>query len=137
MELNNTSQYAIRILSYIANNSTDQLYSAKELSTKLDIPYKFLTKIMTKLTKENFILSIRGREGGYKLSRPASEITVADILNNFNEFVEDRKCLLGIGKCDGTNKCGLHDQWIKPKAMIKNMFENTTLENLEKNSIKI
>lgn len=136
MQLNNTSQYAIRILSYISNNET-QLCSAKDLAKTLNIPYKFLSKIMTALVKADFILSIRGREGGYKLSRPASKITIMEIINNFNEFVEERKCLLGIGKCDSKNKCGLHDQWIKPKAMIKNMFKNTTLENLEKNSIKI
>ena len=134
MELNNTSQYAIRILSYISNK---ELCSAKELSKVLSIPYKFLTKITTELVKADFILSIRGREGGYKLSRSASEITIMEILNYFNEFIEQKECLLGIGKCDGTNKCGLHDQWVKPKAMIKKMFENTTLENLDNNSLKI
>lgn len=137
MQLNNTSQYAIRILSYIANTNNQQLCSAKELSEKLSIPYKFLSKIMTELVKANFILSIRGREGGYKLSRSASEITIVEVLNSFNEFVEEKKCLLGIGKCDSKNKCGLHDQWVKPRTMIKNMFTNTTLESLKKDSIKI
>ena len=137
MQLHNTSQYAIRILSYIANKHEKQLYSAKELSDVLNIPYKFLTKITTELVKSNFILSIRGREGGYKLSRPASQISIMDVLNNFNEFVEQKECILGIGKCDGNNKCGLHDQWVKPKTMIKEMFENTTLENLEGSDFKI
>ena len=136
MELNNTSQYAIRILSYIANNK-DNLCNAKELSHILNIPYKFLTKITTELVKANFILSIRGREGGYKLSRPASEISIMNILNHFNEFNHQKECLLGIGMCDGTNKCGLHDQWAKPKKMIKTMFENTTLANLEEGNYKI
>jgi len=136
MELNNTSQYAIRILSYIANNKTT-LSSAKELSQILNIPYKFLTKITTKLVKANFVLSVRGREGGFKLSRKASEITIMDILHHFNEFNHQKECLLGIGMCDGSNKCGLHDQWIKPKKLIKTMFENTTLENLENGNYKI
>jgi Rrf2 family protein len=136
MELNNTSQYAIRILSYIAN-SKDDLSNAKELSQILNIPYKFLTKITAELVKADFILSIRGREGGYKLSRPASEITIMNILNHFNEFNHQQECLLGIGMCDGTNKCGLHDQWVKPKKMIKTMFENTTLANIKEGNYKI
>jgi len=137
MQLNNTTRYAIRILSYIANKNDKQLYSAKELSEILNIPYKFLTKIMTELVKTNFIISIRGREGGYKLSRPASDISIMEILNQFNELVEQKQCLLGIGMCDNNNKCGLHDQWVKPKKMIKKMFENTTLENLDGNGYKI
>lgn len=137
MQLTNTSQYAIRILSYIANKNEKQLFSAKELSDVLSIPYKFLTKIMTKLVKEDFIVSIRGREGGYKLSRPANQISVMDVLNQFNEFVQQKKCLLGIGMCDNNNKCGLHDQWIKPKQMIQEMFENTTLDSLESRNFKL
>ena len=137
MQLHNTSQYAIRILSYIANKHEKQLYNAKELSNVLNIPYKFLAKITTELVKSDFILSIRGREGGYKLSRPASQISIMDVLNQFNEFVQQEQCLLGIGKCDGSNKCGLHDQWVAPKMLIKEMFENTTLENLKGSNFKI
>jgi len=137
MELNNTSKYAIRILSYIANHSKGRLLSARELSEILDIPYKFLTKIMTDLVRENYLISIRGREGGNKLSRDASEITLMEILNTFNEFNNQAECLLGIGSCDNTKRCALHDQWVKPKTMIHKMFENTTLKDLEGDNFKI
>ncbi len=134
MELNNTSQYAIRILSYVANYGADQLISAKELSEALNIPYKFLTKIMTDLVKLDFVISIRGREGGFKLSREASSITIMNILNAFNEFIDHEECILGIGNCAGSDSgktCILHDKWIKPKGMIRKMYEETTIENIE------
>lgn len=134
MELSNTSQYAIRILSYIANNGTEKLISAKELSATLDIPYKFLTKIMTDLVKLEFILSIRGREGGFKLAREASSISIMDILNAFGILVEQERCILGIGdcaECDEKKRCILHDKWLKPKSLIKKMYENTTIENIQ------
>lgn len=137
MQLHNTSQYAIRILSYIANDGKKKQYSAKELSEVLTIPYKFLTKIMTELVKAGLINSIKGREGGYELSKPASEIKIMDILDTFNERVNDDKCVLGIGICDGNNKCGLHDQWVEPKNLIQKMFEETTLDNLEGDNYKI
>ncbi|QOY55484.1 Rrf2 family transcriptional regulator [Candidatus Sulfurimonas marisnigri] len=136
MQLNNTSQYAIRILSYIANTNDNKLCNAKELSEILDIPYKFLTKIMTHLVKAEFVISIQGREGGYKLAKPASGITVMDVLNEFNEPINHQQCLLGIGTCDGKNKCSLHDQWAEPKSLIKKMFEETTLENIEGKNFK-
>jgi len=137
MQLLNSSKYAIRILSYIANHDEQQLCNAKELSETLIIPYKFLTKIMMKLVKADFIISIRGREGGYKLSRPASSITIIEILNYFNEYPEYEQCILGIGSCNAKNKCALHDQWVKPKSMIKKMFENTTLEDIDSDSFKL
>ena len=137
MQLLNSSQYAIRILGYIANHEDQQLCNAKELSEALTIPYKFLTKIMMKLVNADLIISIRGREGGYKLSKPASDITIIEILMHFNEFPDDKQCLLGIGVCDSKKKCALHDQWIKPKSMIKKMFVNTTLADIKGENFKL
>jgi len=137
MQLHNTSQYAIRLVSYIAKKNETQLCSAKELSQILTIPYKFLTKIMASLVRAELVVSIKGREGGYKLARKASNIRVIDILDVFNERVNDSKCVLGIGECDCTNKCALHDQWIVPKNLIQKMFEETTLDNLDGENFKI
>lgn len=137
MELNNTSKYAIRILGYIANYSEGKLLSARELSEALNIPYKFLTKIVTDLVKEGYIISIRGREGGNKLSRDASQITLMEILNTFNELNTQAECILGIGSCDNKKRCALHDQWLKPKSMINKMFQNTTLKDLDGENFKI
>ena len=137
MELNNTSKYAIRILGYIANYSEGKLLSARELSEALNIPYKFLTKIVTDLVKEGYIISIRGREGGNKLSRDASKITLMEILNTFNELNNQAECILEIGPCDNKKRCSLHDQWLKPKSMINKMFQNTTLKDLDGENFKI
>ena len=136
MQLSNTVQYAIRILNYIAVSGNEKLNSAKELSEKLDIPYKFLTKIMTSLAKNEFIVSIRGREGGFKLARESSDIVIIDIIEAFTNSNNDNSCLLGIGMCDKNNKCALHDQWIKPKTMIEKMFKETTLDKLAGSDFK-
>ena len=137
MQLHNTSQYAIRVLGYISKNGHERLFSAKELSEILTIPYKFLTKIMAELVKAELIESIKGREGGYKLSKASSEIRVLDILNIFNECEHDHMCVLGIGVCDCNNKCALHDQWTVPRDLIKNMYADTTLDKLECGNFKM
>ena len=137
MQLDNTTQYTIRILSYIAKNGTSRLYPAKELSNILEIPYKFLTKIMTELVKSGFVESIKGRVGGYKLSKPAKEISIYDILESSNKLVDDTKCILGIGKCDGEKKCALHDKWVEPRDLIKKMYKDTTLDKLEGQDFKM
>jgi len=137
MQLNNTTKYAIRILSYIAKNEDKKLQNAKELSEILEIPYKFLTKIMTELVKQEFILSIRGRDGGYKLARSSASISILDILNAFNELTHYSECILGSQPCNSKTKCMLHDQWSKPKELIKKMFAETTLEKIEGEDFKI
>ena len=137
MHLSNTSKYSIRILAYMVNHKDSPLISAKELSESLEIPYKFLTKIMTELVSVGFIESIRGREGGYKFLKKASKITVSDILELFNDSIKDEACILGIDSCDAKNKCALHDKWITSKLQLQKMFKESTIESIAAEGNKI
>ena len=137
MQLHNTTQYAIRILSYIAKNGNERLYSAKELAKELNISYKFLTKIMMKLVKADFVNSIKGRVGGYELKKEAKEISMIDILITFDDLDSDTTCILGIGLCDCNNKCSLHDQCLKTRDLIKKMYQDTTLDKIQNENYKL
>jgi Rrf2 family protein len=132
MKLNATSQYAIRVMAYIAKNGNNNLCTAKIIAEVLTIPYKYLTKIMSELVEADILISIRGRDGGYKLANAPSEIKIIDILKvleeSFNNYHTD--CFLGTGECDPENKCALHDQWVEPKKSILAMFKDTTLADI-------
>ena len=137
MQLSNSSQYAIRILAYMADQKDSKLLNATELAEVLYIPYKFLTKIMTELVKVGLVVSIRGREGGYKFEKKTSEIMVSDILDIFNDSIKDEQCVLGIGFCNGLCKCALHDQWMEPKLLLQKMFRESSLEDIAGRGCKI
>ena len=130
MKLSNTSQYAIRILSYMAKSQNNELINATHLSQTLDISYKFLTKIMTELARANLLVSVRGRDGGYFLTEQAFDTKIDDILKLFNDSIQDEQCILGIGFCDGSNKCSLHDQWMQPKLLMQKMFKESSLKDI-------
>ena len=129
MKLNTTSQYAIRIMEYIVKDS-GKLHHAKEISEQLNIPYKYLTKIMTMLKNANHIQSIRGREGGYTIDKNPSDIKLIEILEAVNECIDSQNCILGTGLCNITKKCSLHDMWKNPKKAINDMFQNKTLADM-------
>ena len=137
MQLSKSSQYAIRILAYMADHQDSPMMNATQLSQTMSIPYKFLTKIMTELVKENLVESIRGREGGFRLKQDAAEIKVDDILNLFNDSIKDEECLLGIGFCNGMCKCALHDQWMEPKLLLQKMFRESSLQDIAGKGCKI
>jgi len=137
MQLSKSSQYAIRILAYMTEHKDSKLLSATALSKQLQIPYKFLTKIMTELVKSNFIISSRGRDGGYSFSRPPSKIIINDILDIFHDSVRKEQCVLGIGFCNEQCKCALHDQWMEPKYLMQRMFQESTIETIAGQGCKI
>ncbi len=136
MKLSNSSQYAIRILTYMTIQN-ESLINATLLSQKLQIPYKFLTKIMTALVKADLVESSRGKEGGFKLKKSSSDIKIDDILNIFHDTVKKEECLLGIGQCDTQCRCALHDQWMKPKLLLQKMFRESNLETISRKATKV
>ena len=136
MKLNTTSQYAIRVVTYLASNN-DKLFSSKEISTELEIPYKSLSRIITQLVNASIVTSIRGRDGGIKLQKKLNEIMANDILEAVNESLHNEECILGLGVCKKHDKCPLHDRWNAPKDEIINIFQNTSVEDLNKTNCSI
>lgn len=130
MHLNTTSQYAIRVLIHINKFGNEKLYTAKELAEHLNIPYKYLTKIMTNLVDASILESIRGNSGGYRLLKKASDIYLIDILEAVKETLDDRHCVLSGDMCQEDKKCALHDRWSEPKLLINALFKETTLADL-------
>lgn len=79
MRLTKKSEYALLALIHLAECYGIKLCSAKEISETNTIPKKFLEQIFNTLRTGGYIQSTRGPNGGFSLSRPADEITVAEI----------------------------------------------------------
>ena len=73
MQLSLSVKYAIKVLCFMSNDKSTK-YSSKTLSQELQIPYKYLTRIMTSLVKSGFIKSQRGRAGGISIAKDLNDI---------------------------------------------------------------
>ncbi len=73
MILSKTSTYVLRILNFIAAQE-HALYKATMLDDELDIPDKYLRRLLTQLTAHGSIKSILGRSGGYTINKDLSQI---------------------------------------------------------------
>jgi len=129
MHFSKTTQYTIRALSFLYRYS-EKSHSVNTLHKELELPYKYLTKLMTELVKKGLVNASRGRDGGFSLAKDADEIFLLDILEAIGESIEADQCILGFEKCDSSNPCALHNSWIKPKQMIDEMVNSTTLKSL-------
>ena len=119
MVFSTTTQYALKILAYL-NTNKERLHSAKTLAEELEIPYKYLTKIMTKFTKNEMIESIQGRYGGFKLI-DSKIITIYDVIKVCDEDTNEQ-CIVAKIECNEREKCLFHDAWRKPRESIKKDF---------------
>lgn len=88
MKLSTKGRYAMVALSDIALQKQDKLVTLGEIADRQDISVPYLEQLFMKLRRAGLVSSVRGPGGGYKLSRPASEIRVAEILAAVDETVD-------------------------------------------------
>lgn len=129
MNFSKTTSYALNILSYMANHSEKSM-SADFLHSKLGIPYQYLRQILTRLTKTGFIISSRGRRGGFELNMDIETIFLADIIETMEGLEGFYKCILGFQECPFDNKCAIHKQWDESRNSILKILKETSLANL-------
>ncbi len=80
MKLTTKSEYSILALIYIARNENNGFIKIEEICSKCDIPKKYLELLLTILRQSRYIETKRGASGGYKLAKPASRISIAEII---------------------------------------------------------
>ena len=134
MNFRKTTSYALKILSFMAENET-RGYSAKYLHEKLNIPRQYLRQLLTNLSKSGFIESTKGRSGGFEFRKNPGDIFVMDIINSIEGIDFFDHCILGFESCPFDNYCALHETWENARSKIKEVLENTSLSDLKKNKI--
>lgn len=132
MNLSNTAQYAIRIISYMAYDGKD-IYSASTLFEKLKISDKYLKRILTTLSSHGIIISIQGRYGGFKLAKDVNEILLYDIVKAVDQIEKYFGCVLGFDECSDENPCSLHQKWAPIRAKLFIFLEKTSMKDVMDN----
>ncbi len=129
MNFSKTASYSLNILSYMATHEGSKM-SATLLHEKLGIPYPYLRQILSNLSKNGFIESTRGRNGGFIFSRPVDEITLSDIIEATDGTDGFSTCLLGFTACPFNKHCAMHKIWEDTRDNIIKILRNTTLKNI-------
>lgn len=130
MLFSRSTEYAIRAMTFLAQQPSGKLTGAKEIAEAEDIPIPFLWKILQILARHRLIRSFKGLRGGYELARPADEITLDAVVVATDGLGLTGGCVLGLATCSEENACPLHDTWKRIRGEMNAMLEQNTLANL-------
>lgn len=133
MNLSKTSKYAFRILGHMAKDEK-ALYSAQQLHKEIDVPEKYLRRLLTDLSKHGFIKSTQGRQGGFTFDRDINQITLLEIVDAIDGLDSINGCILGYESCAFNHSCPMHDIWEETKQKTIKTLTDTTLSDIH-NSI--
>ena len=127
MNFSKTTSYALRILHHMAADTT-LVYNAKYLHETLDIPYQYIRRLLTDLSKHGLVVSQHGRNGGFRLQKAPKDIFLSDIVDAVEGVEIMTKCIVGFEECPFDHQCAMHESWIEIRNNILKVLETTSLE---------
>jgi Rrf2 family protein len=126
--LTNTAEYALRAVLYLASAEEGAPIRVESIADRLEVPRNYLSKVMHVLARSGTLKSLRGPHGGFSLARPATEITLAEVIDPFDPL-EDR-CLLMRRRCSDSDPCIAHHRWREVAMQMRAFFRTTTVDDL-------
>lgn len=109
----------------------DKLYTANDIFNDLKIPFRYLRKQLTILSKSGLMVSVQGIRGGYKMARRPEEIFLSDIVQATGENIFENECFFGFQNCAVLKKCAMHDKWRAVNEKIAEVLSTTNLAELK------
>ena len=133
MRLTKQTNYAVRMLMYCAANN-DQLSRIPEIAKAYGVSELFLFKILQPLNKAGLVETVRGRNGGVRLGRPAEKITLFDVVKVTEDSFAMAECFEDDGdvECPLIDSCGLNSALRKALNAFFDVLSEYTVDDLVK-----
>ena len=130
LELTHRGSYAIRAVLTLARAGKDEVVPARRIAKEMDIPVRFLPQVLGDLSRAGIVEARLGRAGGYRLSKPASAISLLDIIEAAEGDARRQTCVLSGKPCDGREPCDVHDMFYDAQEAILQRLDGVSVADV-------
>ena len=126
MRLSTKGRYSVTAMLDLAIHDRAGPVTLADISQCQGISLSYLEQLFAKLRKSGLVKGVRGPGGGYRLSRPAAEISIGDIIRAVDESVDATRCE-GRGDCQNGDACLTHELWSELSQRLYQVLDGITL----------
>ncbi len=134
MKLSLRGEYALRAMVVLGLNHGQDVVKIQEISKQQNIPKRFLEQILNDLRSAGVVESKRGIAGGYRLSKPPEEISLAFVIRHFEGALAPVKCVsekyYAKCTCPDESKCGIRSVMKDVREAIVKILEGVSVAEL-------
>lgn len=131
MMISTKGRYALRVMIDLAEHQGDGFIPLKETADRQEISEKYLEGILSVLVKNHFLTGLRGKGGGYRLTKPPEQYTLGSILRLTETSLAPVTCLEpGRGVCSKMSECRTLPVWQGLDKLINDYLDGITLADL-------
>jgi FeS assembly SUF system regulator len=129
LRISKLADYGTVVMVYLTHHQ-DKLCNARDIAEQTHLSLPTVSKLLKQLTAAGLLISVRGVNGGYRLQRPASDISVADILFTLDEHRGIIECDHQPNECSLSQVCRIQTNWRLISRAIESALTSVTLELL-------
>jgi len=128
---NKETEYALRGLVYIQiQNLKGNRPGTDEIAREIEAPRFFSAKILQRLVRLGFVMSLKGKGGGFFFDKNRPELTIKELIYALEGNNIITGCGFGLKNCNSDNPCPLHDQYAPIREAIDRMVTSGTIQSL-------
>ena len=139
LKINRQTDYAVRVVLALAKRGEGVRLSSTGIQQEMLIPRAFMSRIVAQLSKGGLINTFAGRDGGLSLPRPASQITLKDVVELFEGPVLLSQCMevKGEDDCPFQSNCPVRPRWGRVQVAMMQEMAAVTFEDLAKEALGV
>lgn len=130
MMISTKGRYALRVMLDLAQQPAGEYISLKSISQRQAVSMKYMEAIVATLNKARMVESLRGKKGGYRLTRSADKYTIGEILKLTEGSLAPVTCLECENPCQRAESCITRPMWLELNKLIDDYLESKTLADL-------
>lgn len=132
LQINRQTDYAVRVVLALAKRPLGTRLSSGIIQRQMLIPKAFMSRIVAQLASSGLVQTFAGRDGGMELPRPASEITLKDVVEVFEGPILLSECLQSKGEddCPFRGGCPVSNKWGRVQVAMMREMGSITFQDL-------
>lgn len=131
MIISTKGRYALRVMIDLAEHPRESYIPLREIAQRQEISEKYLEIILKMLVRKKLVTGLRGKGGGYRLSRTPEQYTVGEILRCTEDTLAPVACLENPNnECRRASECRTLPMWEKLNALVNDFFDGITIADL-------
>ena len=129
MKLSTKGRYSVMAMVDIAAHTEGKPIALADVAERQEISLSYLEQLFSRLRRQKLVVSIRGPGGGYRLSRPAADLYIAEVVDAVSESLDTTRCG-NKGDCQNGEKCLTHHLWSDLSDQIHQFLSEISLGDL-------
>ena len=130
MMVSTKGRYALMVCLDLAQQDPEAYISLREVAQRQNISMKYLESIVAMLNRAGLVRALRGKGGGYRLTRPPEECSVGEILQLTEGSMAPVYCLEPGGTCEKAGQCITYPMWRQLDGLIDGYLRRVSLADL-------